>query len=799
VRGSGRVGWDGSVKLAVKADRYPLPGIPSLRTLPVAIAGAVSGDVTLEGDHYSRMQLGGLVELLAFRVRETLFGDGTLKLVPGADAIAISGNLFGKVAVEGYLTLFPKLTLTATLKFHDMELERIFPEMRNFADVTGRADGEARIALDGQDGLTYGGLRLTRLEIVVAGNPEEGQARREVIRNRDDVLISTDGNVLRFDRANLISSLGDFFIRGKVSQKDSDVQLRGQINLALLEYFFRSAFERTRGKANLDLVVQGDLDRPRLRGWLDLRETRVVPRGLEHALQVPSGRLEFDGDELKLVNLSVLVDGALARASGHLTFADWVPARLEGRVTGELSARILQWLFREQVAEATGAIGVDVQVSGTWKNPDWSGTAAFKQVNAKLRSLQHQVSIDEGTLDFRKGDIIAGCVGAPRPGCRALHGRVDEDHPIAMSGRVSWSPAGLGRVEVQLEGSELTHAAETYRVTFSPELRIHGDGKHLVAEGKIDLVDGRYFQNFDLKDTVLVAKRTVEAPEPPFWVGTPLLESMELRVKARSSGSALAVKSNVADITMCADLEITGTLSEPRLDGSILIDAGGKFNPPAARIRDFVTDAGVVRFDPSKIIPSQTPELDLAAQATFIDAYDYAHTMYLKLRGTVERPQLILSSSDGWDQTTCLSVLLLGQTPDQIRRLATGGAGGARTGRGSASENVIKTVTGMGVGAQFADPIKDALRLDQVAFEFGAGSFDVRLCKNFGRYLKVCGNSEVGFGGQSRIDGTLQLRASDWVSLQGRGEYTTQRVDTSQDSLSRLRLELKFQIPLDRR
>ena len=72
----------------------------------------------------------------------------------------------------------------------------------------------------------------------------------------------------------------------------------------------------------------------------------------------------------------------------------------------------------------------------------------------------------------------------------------------------------------------------------------------------------------------------------------------------------------------------------------------------------------------------------------------------------------------------------------------------------------------------------------------------MRFCKRFSRHLKTCGYGEVGFTTSSKVEGSLQLRVSDWVSAAGKVEYLNQGIDTSQDSLTRGRLELKLQIPL---
>jgi hypothetical protein len=800
LRGSGRVGWDGSLDLKLAPQHFPLAAVPGITGLPVSLAGTLSGAMKIGGDSDHPL-IGGLISLAAFKVRETLFGDGHLDLVPGADAIAIRGDLFGKVSIDGYLTMFPKFTVAATLKFNDVELERIFPEMKELAELSGTASGEARITFDGQSGLTFAGLRLTKVRIALENAEEEGHATRLLVRNQDDVLLSTDGNVLRFDRAHLTSALGDFYVLGQVSQKNSDVHLHGNIDLVLLEYFFRSAFKHTHGSSSVDLVVKGDLSRPQLTGWLNLENAELEPTGLEHKLYVPSGRILFTQDRMTLQNLSVRMDGAVAQASGWVALRDWVPEAVSGRISGELSPRILQLFQSQNIADASGKIAVDVQVGGTFSQPEWNGRAVIKGATGKLRNFPHDLGLTSGTLTFSQNDIYLGCgpdaQREPLPGCKSIAATYD-DQPVTIDGKVTISAGGLGALKVRLRGTELPYGVpDEFSITMSPDVTIFGDRNGLTASGHIDLTEGRYVHKFDIIDQLVLKPRTVERSDP-FWAGVPLLETMRLALRVQSTGPLYIKIKGLADLSMSSSIDFTGTLSEPRLNGTIQIDQGGTITIPAVRV-PFTTEAGLISFSPDKKIPDETPTLDISSTGIFIDSGDVSHTLLLHLGGTISDPQTLLTSQEGWNANTVLSVLITGQTPEENRRSFIGSSspsGAVSTGGSSATENVIKTMTGLGVGSAIASPIQRVFGFDSSTVEFGTSSFDVKLCKRFGRSVKACGLGQVGFGAASRGDVNLSLKLSDQISILGSFDYTTQVVDTVNDSLSVGRLELKLQIPL---
>jgi hypothetical protein len=310
------------------------------------------------------------------------------------------------------------------------------------------------------------------------------------------------------------------------------------------------------------------------------------------------------------------------------------------------------------------------------------------------------------------------------------------------------------------------------------------------------VVEGRYSQNFDLAGMIFTPKRTHEVSEP-FWQGIPLLETMRLSLRAQSRGN-LYVKNNIADLPLSAALEVSGTLSEPRLDGQIRVDEGGRISPPGFRY-SFDTDQGQVTFEARKKIPDETPTIDLTARTTYIDNFEQAHELRMMLSGTALSPRLDLSSLEGWSRSQVLQILLLGQTPDEIRRITQGAASPQVSSGGSATDTVAKSLTGATLGQVISDPLRRQLSLDIVNVQFGGSSVQVDACKRITRGLKACGQGEIGFTGASKFGGSLELRLSDRPAEfggVGRIEYLTHGVETLQDSLTSGRGELRLRVPL---
>src|SRR5207302_11311583 len=191
----------------------------------------------------------------------------------------------------------------------------------------------------------------------------------------------------------------------------------------------------------------------------------------------------------------------------------------------------------------------------------------------RARKLGRERRIDGGTIDFTDFDVAIGCPrGGPRPdGCKPLTAHVDEESQVAIEGTVGFGESlHLKRVDLHLSGREIRYHNSDFSMSFSPhDVTLTGDGNQLTLRGSIDLVEGRYSRGFDLVGMVFRPK-VVETPEY-FWQSIPLLETMRLQVHAQSTGP-LIVKNNIAELTLSAALDITGTLSDPHLNGSINVD-----------------------------------------------------------------------------------------------------------------------------------------------------------------------------------------------------------------------------------
>ena len=141
---------------------------------------------------------------------------------------------------------------------------------------------------------------------------------------------------------------------------------------------------------------------------------------------------------------------------------------------------------------------------------------------------------------------------------------------------------------------------------------------------------------------------------------------------AQSTGS-LFVKNNIADLTLNAALAISGTLSEPRLDGQIMMEEGGRIF--AARLplhRSTPTAAASASRRRRRSPTRRRRSICYADGGLHRQLRAAAHAHHDADRARRCRRASTSARLDGWSRNQVLSVLFVGQSPDDIRRITQG-------------------------------------------------------------------------------------------------------------------------------
>ena len=465
--------------------------------------------------------------------------------------------------------------------------------------------------------------------------------------------------------------------------KVNNVYMKGQIGLELLEYFFRGLFEHTHGPATVELTISGDLARPDVTGYVNIGSGKggaaeLVPRGLDGKLTlvVPSGRVDITPEAVSLTNVVVSTEkGKEARASGRVALDHWQPGAIQASIQGDISPRLFQWGLPEQVGDASGGIALDVRVGGVWRHPTWQGTATVKDLavpraQARRATSSSTAAPSRSTTSTSPSAARATAARGPAASRCAAPSTTTRGSIASMAASAS---ATACRCATSTSGSTAATSPTGSRAGRSRSRRASSSSAAATGstlKGNVDIVEGRYAQNFDLAGMIISPKRTSEASEP-FWQGVPLLETMRLAMHWQSRVDALRQEQHrrAGADHRARRLGHAVRAAARRRDH----DRGGRAHlgarlPLLVRHRSRPSPVRGAEEDPRRDADHRS---DGATRPT-------PTTRSSRTRSSCTSPArcwrcvLDLTSTEGWTRAQVLQVLLLGQSPDEIRRITQG-------------------------------------------------------------------------------------------------------------------------------
>lgn len=683
-------------------------------------------------------------------------------------------------------------------------------------------------------------LRLGRLLFEIRAYDDDGDEQRYRVHNRGDVLLCTDGRnlemgqvVLRSQRQNVNPSAaassprtaeahgdtsGQATLQGLLSPDGTDLQVKGQIRLELLESFLRASFRHAHGDAWVDVALRGKPDNLHLQGRAEIKDARFIPNAIDTPIEVKGGVLDLSPGHAVLHALRATVDGAETIADGTVAIQSLSPLRIgniDFRLQGDLSAQLLQWQFARNLAEARGKLALrGLHITGSFVEPIAEGTLVAKELFLNLRRF-HELYFAHGTISLRPGSgkagrILVGCTSGSSndpPGCEPLSGSVDGDGRVQLNGRIDHSGLGgfmrpnwyqaLDRVRAAVVLENVRHTvAGVYNVevtTPTPGLQIVGNHDEMRVLGNVEVVSGRYMQDFDLSERFLSARRVVEE-EAPFWEGDPFLSGLLLSLNVRTRGT-FRVLNNIADLRLATnDFAVNGALENVAMGGVIRVESGF-FNIPGLRSEFQVRGDSKIDFLSSARWP-ETPFVEIRGSARELDQNDQQRNIELALRGKVKELRIDCLSSDNMSAADCASFLVLGESGNDPRRNANLAGNNPRALQ--YGDPAAKLLSSQLLTNQVTDPLREKLRLDTVRIQFGVSSFDVQLCKRFGLYLRMCGLAEWGLFGSvgNRYRGFGELQLSD-ITV---GQVSLERIERGfsflEDTINRFKVQAGFRLPL---
>lgn len=288
---------EGSVDTRLTGERFELRSFETLRRTGARIDGEISFDIAASGTlDDPRIAGSTVVEDVVYEGRA--LGPLVLTWRSDEEQVTVVGTAGGDLNLR-LDAPHQRQAMTLSAWFQNFPLDAYIGELsQSFSGsrTSGRLDasvdpwaggiGEARLLIDTlRMPMDDGALELREPATVVwRGVPVRGAVRHEV--QIDNLIIGSGERFVTFDGA------GD-------SEGDIDASLVGELDLALLQ-LFPDLIADAEGGATVELRADGDLDDPRLRGFLRVSEARIAPRGLGAAVEVRSAMLEVRGSEVRI-------------------------------------------------------------------------------------------------------------------------------------------------------------------------------------------------------------------------------------------------------------------------------------------------------------------------------------------------------------------------------------------------------------------------------------------------------------------------------------------------------------------
>lgn len=817
--------------------------------------GTIATRMTLGGTTLAPTASGS-IEILRGWAKGAFFGDSRLTVTPGLDssqrrALSITGSaLAGRLTLVATVGTVAPYLVELRISGQRIELEPLLDDhvlaMLPFP-VRVWASGSVRLRAELAPRISSSTAReaeawieLTELEAIgdyrdgdvlsplrIAARPmaATAQGRRPAISIRMTPS-SVEFACAAVDVATptvpcpvqLETPAGVITLSGAATSEEIKLVAEGSLDLSRLSSLLAQQFDELSGSVSLRASLGGTVALPVPAIAIEFDKVSARPTGSETVVKIPGGRIGLQQNSIGFTGVRMTVDdthlleGGELTIGGNIKLTDWRPSNWGVIIDGKIAGKMLLALAPQAISQASGVAEIEesIQLQGKGLLPSISTRLrfeptrpltliprgfrrefAFRDGGIEIKTSaqggvdRYKVTLEEvtATLDGGMFRHIQGglelCVFDQRCGRPVVSADVQFDVDTIPFG----SP---GSLDLLLTGSDL-------------RLRLPKAGAAWRVDGNIEVVNGKYIQNFEFGE--LLRPTTPKAGRNrPFWEEWPEIGNADLDLKVRVL--KFAVDNNIASIDLNGNVTVTGTPRDPAIGGQISVQQG-TVAIPGLRAK-FNRTKGTVDFNPSQRFWQQTPSLDLESEADYRDPTGRDHLITLTLRGTPNQILWDLRTSTGYNKTQTMALIFLGKTPDQVRQSIGDGALGSDPTRidpttnpsTGAADQLIKDLAGNWVSLLLGNSLEELTGLDVLRFQFDFGSIGLRGEKKLTENLSgVFELEQTGRGSSVSVSGNLRTPLSR-LTLQG--EYLNKNFDSeAEQDIQALQLKLvyRFFIP----
>lgn len=599
---------------------------------------------------------------------------------------------FGELTAQGSLT---EGVLDVSLDAHDM----VQGDLVYLDRLEARAQGpletvDLSLTAQGAYGARFQGAAEGSLQL--AGGPLEARLTLEgeygnvPIRTIEPIVLARADQGLTLDAQLAIAE-------GTAALSLSDAE-----NVPVLELDFEqiparlSSYPRNRAPMSGTLSGEGSL-RLAPDGWTGqatIDGNRLQPAEREDGLEVDArlgAQLTRQGLTIELTGsaMDLRLSADLALDSGPVTSFEGLTASQtaisgEAHIDGEVAPVAAFLLPADQLLE--GQLDADARISGTIETPDLTGQAnltagAFveRQQGLEIRDISMLATFEEDGLTIPRiegsgvqGGRLTGEGRISFAGARMTGGASLEFTDLTLVSRPKLTAVGDGEVNAELDGRTIAVSGETRldRV----EARPPEGGRKPIPHIQVTEVNVPGEGSAEI----------VPPPRPDYTV------QLDYHIVA---DNRVFVRSDQFDSEWSLDLTVTGTASEPILDGTARLIRGD-----ASMLgQRFNFESGVVTFSGA---PGEA-ELNIVAVRQTRDI-----TARVRVAGTAQAPRIELGSTPSLPEDEIASRLLFGQRAGNLSGVQAAQLAGALAGAAGGFDpfSALRGLAGLDQLAIVSDP-----------------------------------------------------------------------------------------------
>jgi TamB, inner membrane protein subunit of TAM complex len=408
------------------------------------------------------------------------------------------------------------------------------------------------------------------------------------------------------------------------------------------------------GVLNVKLDAQGTLADLNARLDVQMRDLRspqlpnLEPASFDLNAQSQHDQLTISGKlqqaKIQPMELTANLPFNVAKIIRDRKVADETPVKAKVRLPRSSVNFVRQ--FMPDVQELDGDAALDVDVSGTFGRPVFSGSGDVTVNVARAQNVTlPAVRNFKARLNFARDALTVEQFG----------GELSGGH-FSLSGRVTFPKLTAANLDLQLKAdSALIARNDTLTARADADIKVIGPLMSASVTGNVAMTNSQFLKNLDLIPIGLPGRPAPRAPSarPDFSVSQPPFRNWKFDVKIKTKEPFL-IRGNLANGGAISDVHLTGTGLHPRLEGTVRLD-NVEATLPFSRLE---VSSGFLYFDPGD---SFNPKIDLHGTSVIRD-----YTIHVYVHGSALEPEAIFSSEPPLPQEEIISLLATGATREEL-------------------------------------------------------------------------------------------------------------------------------------